>query len=130
MPEKIFDFSTNTNIFPCPEINIDIKKLISRYPDPDCEKLCDLISRRENISAKKILFTNGINEAVFLLAKFLEGRTGIFQPPESGNGRIMKIIPAFLVCFSIIPLLSGCLTFSLWDQGIVHRIPERKITVS
>ncbi len=80
MPEKIFDFSTNTNIFPCPEINIDIKKLISRYPDPDCKKLRDLISRRENISAKKILFTNGINEAIFLLANFLEGSTGIFQP--------------------------------------------------
>ena len=42
----------------------------------------------------------------------------------------MKIIPAFSVCISIIPLLSGCLTCSLWDQGIVHRIPERKITVS
>ncbi len=42
----------------------------------------------------------------------------------------MKIIPAFLVCISIIPMLSGCLTCSLWDQGIVHRIPERKITVS
>ena len=42
----------------------------------------------------------------------------------------MKIIPAFLVCISIIPLLSGCLTCSLWDQGIVHRIQKRKITVS
>ena len=42
----------------------------------------------------------------------------------------MKIFTAFLVCISIIPLLSGCLTFSLWDQGIVHRIQERKITVS
>ena len=42
----------------------------------------------------------------------------------------MKIIPAILVCISIIPLLSGYLTCSLWDQGIVHRIQERKITVS
>ena len=42
----------------------------------------------------------------------------------------MKIFIAILVCISIIPLLSGCLTYSLWDQGIVHRIPERKITVS
>ena len=42
----------------------------------------------------------------------------------------MKIISAILVCISIIPLLSGCLTYSLWDQGIVHRIPDRKISVS
>ena len=43
---------------------------------------------------------------------------------------LKKIFTAFSVCISIIPLLSGCLTCSLWDQGIVHRIPERKITVS
>ena len=49
---------------------------------------------------------------------------------KNGNEGNMKIFTAFLVCISIIPLLSGCLTFSLWDQGIVHRIPERKITVS
>ena len=43
---------------------------------------------------------------------------------------LKKIFTSFAVCFSIIPLLSGCLTCSLWDQGIVHRIPDRKITVS
>ena len=43
---------------------------------------------------------------------------------------LKKIFTSFSVCFSIIPLLPGCLTCSLWDQGIVHRIPERKITVS
>ena len=43
---------------------------------------------------------------------------------------LKKNFTAFSVCISIIPLLSGCLTCSLWDQGIVHRIPERKITVS
>ena len=42
----------------------------------------------------------------------------------------MKIFTAFPVCISLILLLSGCLTHSLWDQAIVHRIPERKITVS
>ena len=42
----------------------------------------------------------------------------------------MKIIPAFSVCIFMILLLPGCLTYSLWDQGIVHRIPDRKITVS
>ena len=42
----------------------------------------------------------------------------------------MKIIPVFLACVFLIPLLSGCLTYSLWDQGIAHRITGRKITVS
>ena len=53
----------------------------------------------------------------------------------SFNGRASKnefvrLSVLDLVFLSIIPLLSGCLTYSLWDQGIVHRIPERKITVS
>ena len=43
---------------------------------------------------------------------------------------LKKIFTSFAVCFSIIPLLPGCLTCSLWDQGIVHRIQKRKITVS
>ena len=81
IPERVLDFSTNTNIFPCPDFDIDIKNLISRYPDNECKKLLRLISEREHISPEKILFTNGINEAVFLLAGLLkEKRTGIFQP--------------------------------------------------
>ena len=43
---------------------------------------------------------------------------------------LKKIFTAILACISIIPFLSGCLTCSLWDQGIVHRIQKRKITVS
>lgn len=35
-----------------------------------------------------------------------------------------------MIILFLIPLLSGCLTYSLWDQGIAHRITERKITVS
>ena len=81
IPERVLDFSTNTNIFPCPDFDIDIKNLISRYPDNECKKLLRLVSERENIPPEKILFTNGINEAVFLLAGLLkEKRTGIFQP--------------------------------------------------
>ena len=80
IPERVLDFSTNTNIFPCPDFDIDIKNLISRYPDNECKKLLRLISEREHISPEKILFTNGINEAVFLLAGLLKYSTGIFQP--------------------------------------------------
>ena len=87
MPEKILDFSTNTNIFPCSEICVDVRDLASRYPDPECQKLCEIISLRENVNPKKILFTNGINEAIFLLSSVLEGRTGILQPCYSEYSR-------------------------------------------
>jgi len=81
IPEKILDFSTNTNVFDFPDFDLNIKNLVSRYPDPDCKKLREIISERENISTEKILFTNGVNEAVFLLANlFKNKRTGIFQP--------------------------------------------------
>lgn len=80
-PKKILDMSTNTNIFPCPNFNLDIKNLISNYPDPNCKKLREKISEQEKISLEKILFTNGVNESIFLLANLFQGkRTGIFQP--------------------------------------------------
>ena len=93
IPEKILDFSTNTNIFPCPPENfdLDIKNLVSQYPDPDCKKLRTIISEREEIFPEKILFTNGINEAVFLLANLFRSKsTGIFQPCYSEYDRAFK----------------------------------------
>lgn len=81
MPERIIDFSTNTNIISWPKINLDIENLASSYPDYECSKLVKIISERENISPSRILFTNGINEAVYLLARLFEGEnTGILQP--------------------------------------------------
>ena len=91
IPEKILDFSTNTNIFSCPDFDLDIKNLVSSYPDPDCKKLREIISEREKISPEKILFTNGINEAIFLLADLFRGkRTGIFQPCYSEYRRAFR----------------------------------------
>ncbi|MBR1487005.1 MAG: aminotransferase class I/II-fold pyridoxal phosphate-dependent enzyme [Synergistaceae bacterium] len=88
IPGKILDFSTNTNIFEIPNFNLDIKNLVSSYPDPECKKLYEFISEREKISASKILFTNGINEAIFLLANFFKNKsTGIFQPCYSEYSR-------------------------------------------
>ena len=91
IPEKILDFSTNTNIFPCPDFDLDIKSLVSRYPDPECRGLREIISEREKISAEKILFTNGINEAIFLLANlFNSKRVGILQPCYSEYARAFR----------------------------------------
>ena len=81
-PEKITDFSTNTNILSWPEnfCNLNAESLASNYPDPECVRLREIISARENISPSKILFTNGINQAIFLLAGLFPDDTAILQP--------------------------------------------------
>ena len=81
MPERVIDFSTNTNIISWPKINLDVERLASSYPDYECSRLVKIISERENISQSRILFTNGINEAIYLLANLLASQSvGIFQP--------------------------------------------------
>lgn len=92
MPEKILDFSTNTNILSYsnltwPSININLEKLASNYPDSDCRKLRELISIRENINPERILFTNGINEAIFLLSQIFSCDSAILQPCYSEYSR-------------------------------------------
>ena len=81
-PENILDFSTNTNILSWPEnfCDVDIESLASNYPDPECLRLREIISQRETVSPSKILFTNGINQAIFLLAGIFPDDTAILQP--------------------------------------------------
>ena len=90
VPEKILDFSTNTNIISWPEININLEELASHYPDPDCVSLLKIISEREHISPERILFTNGINEAIYLLAQLLSGTTAVLQPCYSEYKRAFR----------------------------------------
>ena len=81
-PEKIIDFSTNTNILTWPHelLDVDVASLASNYPEPECTELREIISERENISPSKILFTNGINQAIFLLAGLFPNDNAILQP--------------------------------------------------
>lgn len=87
MPEKIIDFSTNTNIITWPDISINLKELASHYPDPECTALRELVASRENLSPSRILFTNGINEAIFLLSGLFGVNTAILQPCYSEYSR-------------------------------------------
>ncbi|MBR4195930.1 MAG: pyridoxal phosphate-dependent class II aminotransferase [Synergistaceae bacterium] len=80
IPAKILDFSTNTNIIAWPEMSLEAESLASNYPDPECVKLREIISERENISPSRILFTNGINQAIFLLSELFPDSTAILQP--------------------------------------------------
>lgn len=90
-PEKILDFSTNTNIL---KVNVEIENfysLISNYPDYECLELRKIISECENIHVKNILFTNGINEAIFLLSRiFDDKKTAILQPNYTEYKRAFK----------------------------------------
>ena len=90
MPDKILDFSTNTNILAWPKININLEELASRYPDPDCLKLKNIVAERENIPPSRILFTNGSNEAIFLLAGLFGEDTAILQPAYSEYSRAFR----------------------------------------
>ena len=90
MPDRIIDFSTNTNILSWPEISIDLPELASRYPDPECTELRELIAEREHIPPSRILFTNGSNEAVFLLAGLFPDSTAILQPAYSEYARAFR----------------------------------------
>ena len=87
VPEHILDFSTNTNILAWPEVHVDLERLASHYPDPECSRLRQLIAEREHIPPSRILFTNGSNEAIFLLGQVLKGNTGILQPAYSEYAR-------------------------------------------
>ena len=80
VPAKILDFSTNTNILSWPDFTLDIETLASNYPDPECSALREIISSRENISPSRILFTSGINQAIFILAQIFPDDTAILQP--------------------------------------------------
>ena len=90
MPAKILDFSTNTNILAWPEVNINLQELASRYPDPECSKLRNIVAERENIPPSRILFTNGSNEAIFLLSGLFGEDTAILQPAYSEYSRAFR----------------------------------------
>ena len=90
IPGKIIDFSTNTNILSWPEIKIDVASLASHYPDNDCTRLRQTISKRENIDPSRILFTNGINEAIFILSRLYGDDTAILQPCYSEYSRAFR----------------------------------------
>ncbi len=89
-PDKILDFSTNTNILSWPDINLDVEKLASSYPDNECRKLRDFLSSKININLDRILFTNGINEAIFALSRIYIDNVGILQPCYTEYSRAFR----------------------------------------
>ncbi|MED4400755.1 pyridoxal phosphate-dependent aminotransferase [Metabacillus fastidiosus] len=83
MPEKIIDFSVNTNPF---AINdhfemSDISAWISEYPDPNCTQLKKKYAEELAVKEGQLLFGNGASQCIFLLAENFQGKAvGIIEP--------------------------------------------------
>ncbi|MDD4159784.1 MAG: aminotransferase class I/II-fold pyridoxal phosphate-dependent enzyme, partial [Synergistaceae bacterium] len=110
VPERIFDFSTNTNAAEqrkgfCP----DIRSALEDYPDDECSTLRSLLSQKENIPRENILVTSGSNESIYLIASYetsCENR--ILQPVYGEYLRALTNFSArvqniFNLCSSDIP---------------------------
>ena len=88
MPERIVDFSVNTNVLPSPVApEIDLIRCLSEYPDDDALALRTLVAEREGRSLDEVLFTNGSNEALYLLASLFVGMTAAVLQPAYGEYR-------------------------------------------
>lgn len=88
-PQQVLDFSTNTNVV----VNegIDIHGLIMElladevalkdYPDSDGQALRDLLGCHLGLEPENLLPVNGSNQAVYLIASYLQGKTvAILEP--------------------------------------------------
>lgn len=83
MPERIIDFSVNTNPFPINDyFKIDeINKWIVKYPDPNCHELKRKYVEKLGIHEKQLLFGNGASQCIFLLAEHFNHQViGIIEP--------------------------------------------------
>ena len=88
LPKRVVDFSTNANALPCPPIPaIDLPRCLSEYPDDEALALRTLVAEREGCSLDAVLFTNGSNEALYLLASFFSGRSAAVLQPAYGEYR-------------------------------------------
>lgn len=83
MPERVIDFSTNTNVLPwgCKH-DFDIPRLLSDYPDEESNSLREYLAKENNCSPEEILVTNGSNEAIYLIASYCAGEkiNRVLQP--------------------------------------------------
>ncbi|MDR1621883.1 MAG: pyridoxal phosphate-dependent class II aminotransferase [Synergistaceae bacterium] len=96
LPEKIIDFSTNTNALPWPSWyeswseSWDLRRCLASYPDDEATALRSEIAQRESrhiegCSVRNVLAVNGSNEAVYLIASFFGGRKTVLWQPVYGE---------------------------------------------
>ncbi|NLV81958.1 MAG: pyridoxal phosphate-dependent class II aminotransferase [Synergistaceae bacterium] len=99
VPDKIYDFSTNTNVLPWNgKFEIDIQKTLSEYPDDESLELCHLIAEQNHCSLENVLVTNGSNEAIYLISSYQTAkRNCILQPAYGEYMRALKAFDASVV---------------------------------
>ena len=88
MPDKIYDFSTNTNALEWDgEIILDMKKTLCDYPDDEASDVRALLAKKNNRQEREILVTNGSNETIYLLASYQGGKNNAVLEPVYGEYR-------------------------------------------
>lgn len=92
MPERIYDFSTNTNAVAQREgFAPDLRAAIEDYPDDECRALRAAISEMTGASPENILVTSGANESIYLIASYEAARENrILQPVYGEYLRALK----------------------------------------
>jgi threonine-phosphate decarboxylase len=85
-PEEIFDFSTNTNALPWDgELDVDLWRCLSSYPDDETEELRAIVAERESCGLENVLFVNGSNEGIYLAASLFGGKRAAVLQPSYGE---------------------------------------------
>lgn len=85
-PEKIIDFSTNTNALPWSgHLTIDLKKTLCDYPDDECCNIRKILAKNNECTTENILVTNGANEAIYLIASYQKGLSNTILHPVYGE---------------------------------------------
>ena len=88
LPDRVIDFSTNANVLPCPRLpEMDLSRCLAEYPDDEALELRALVAEREGCSVDAVLFTNGSNEAFYLLSSLFAGGTAAVLQPAYGEYR-------------------------------------------
>ena len=89
-PSVIYDFSTNTNVLPCPLPPLDMPGLIGRYPQGEGAALQHQLAAQNGVEEQNILLVNGTNEAIYLIASYFAGQTvAVLQPTYAEYGRAL-----------------------------------------
>lgn len=86
MPERVFDFSTNTNaVAQRGGFSPDLRAALEDYPDDDCAALRAFLSKTTGAAPEDILVTSGSNESIYLIASYEKDRKNLILQPTYGE---------------------------------------------
>ena len=116
MPEKIYDFSTNTNAVEWNgTLDFDFKKALNDYPDDESSELRAVAAKQNGCGTENVLVTNGSNEAIYLLASWLtKGTNCLLQPLYAEYGRALRAYGAAVSNITELAEIPGGRVSSVW----------------